>query len=124
MENKQIVKLYDKKITLEQLLSFEFTSHAKNERKERIDKALRINNNAIVDQVFLVDRFHKNGREVFVVTRSGIIFIFNELSLRFITVLFARPTQLKRLYVPCGLKADKELLYICEKNKQRNLNLN
>jgi len=47
---------------------------------------------------FLVDKAHKDGNEIHSITNTGLIVIFNENSGRLITVLAARPGQIKRYY--------------------------
>lgn len=46
--------------------------------------------------IFIVDKRHKNGKEIHVITENGIIHIYNQHSKRYITGLIARPAQLMR----------------------------
>lgn len=46
--------------------------------------------------IFIVDKGHKNGKEIHVITENGIIHIYNQHSKRYITGLIARPAQLMR----------------------------
>ena len=46
--------------------------------------------------VFVVDKGHKNGKEIHVITENGIINIYNQNSKKYITGLIARPSQLTR----------------------------
>lgn len=117
-----IVKLFVTSKKLETLLNGEATNHVINDRMERLELAMKQVSNDMVDQVFLVDRFHRNGKEIFFVLKNGVIFIFNQNSLKLITILFPRPNQVKRLYRDCGLCPSKSLLDICEKNKTNKLN--
>jgi hypothetical protein len=56
-----------------------------------------------------LDKNHPAGKELHCVTHSGIIFILNERKYELnipclITILLARPNQVKRLYEPFGIK--------------------
>ena len=46
--------------------------------------------------IFIVDKGHKDGKEIHVITENGIIHIYNKHSKRYITGLIARPAQLMR----------------------------
>ena len=46
--------------------------------------------------IFTVDKGHKNGAEIHVITENGIIHIYNKASKKYITGLIARPGQLTR----------------------------
>ena len=46
--------------------------------------------------IFIVDKGHKNGKEIHVITENAVIHIYNYYSKRYITGLIARPAQLKR----------------------------
>lgn len=46
--------------------------------------------------IFIVDKGHKDGKEIHVITENGIIHIYNQHSKRYITGLIARPAQLMR----------------------------
>lgn len=90
------------------------TEHISEERQNRIDKAFEINrasdgSQAPIDAVFLVDKGHKDGNELHCVTENGVIYILNEWKFTkfnrgLITILFARPNQVKRLYDSCKLE--------------------
>lgn len=49
---------------------------------------------------FKVDRGHKNGPELHVITNTGLIKIYNFRTHKLVTVLIARPNQIRRLYAP------------------------
>jgi len=72
---------------------------------------------------FIVDKQHPNGDEVHVITDTGFILIFNERSERFITVLHARPMQLKRYYMSLNEFVPAHVLRLCEQNYWLNQNL-
>lgn len=59
---------------------------------------------------FLVDKGHVNGPEYHCINVNGIIYIFNERSLRLITVEGARGGQLKRYYTGLNVKPDDDML--------------
>lgn len=46
--------------------------------------------------IFIVDKGHKNGKEIHVITENGVINIYNYNSKKYITGLIARPAQLTR----------------------------
>lgn len=46
--------------------------------------------------IFIIDKGHKNGAEIHVITENGIIHIYNKASKKYITGLIARPGQLTR----------------------------
>ena len=46
--------------------------------------------------IFIVDKGHKNGTEIHVITENGIINIYNRHSKKYVTGLIARPGQLQR----------------------------
>jgi len=120
------------RIPIKSVLDSYYTQHLKDERKKRIDLALKLNEwtdgtQAEVDAVFLVDKGHKNGKELHCVTKKGIIFILNERKYilhqnAFITALIARPNQVKRLYDNCGLHASEKILSKCRNNQISGFN--
>ena len=46
--------------------------------------------------IFIVDKGHKNGAEIHVITENGVINIYNCYSKKYVTGLIARPGQLMR----------------------------
>lgn len=72
---------------------------------------------------FLVDTNHPNGLEIHTITNTGIVFIQNEQSKKLITLLIARPQQLKRYYQATNQFCPKYLLdlgykhYLMEANR-------
>jgi hypothetical protein len=46
--------------------------------------------------IFIVDKGHKNGAEIHVITENGVIHIYNKNSKKYVTGLIARPGQLTR----------------------------
>ena len=76
------------------------TSHAVN-RSHRLQVAERliIEESAKVVKIALVDKGHKNGKEVHLVYNNGIVEVYNERTRKFITVLIARVPQIERYKV-------------------------
>lgn len=56
--------------------------------------------------VFVVDKGHRNGKEIHVITENGIINIYNYNSKKYITGLIARPSQLIRY----GVEIPEEII--------------
>jgi hypothetical protein len=52
---------------------------------------------------FVVDTCHPAGLEVHLINKNGLIYIYNRDSKRAITILGARPGQLKRYYKALGI---------------------
>ena len=46
--------------------------------------------------IFTIDKGHKNGEEIHVITENGVVHIYNKSSKKYITGLIARPGQLTR----------------------------
>ena len=76
------------------------TSHAVNRSKRlQIAERLIIEESAKVVKIALVDKGHKNGKEVHLVYNNGIVKVYNERTRKFITVLIARVPQIERYKV-------------------------
>ena len=73
------------------------TSHALNRSKRlQVAERLIIEESAKVVKIALVDKGHKNGKEVHLVYNNGVVKIYNANTRRFITVLIARVPQIER----------------------------
>ena len=70
-----------------------------------------------------IDRGHKNGSEIHVVTNSGIIKIYNARTKKHITDLIGRPSQIKRVYNAKGVRCPKWLIEIAIENCNRGFNI-
>lgn len=70
-----------------------------------------------------LDRGHKNGTEIHVVTDSGIIKIYNTRTHKHVTDIIARPSQIKRVYHAKNQYAPRWLLDIAFENQKRGFNL-
>lgn len=87
---------------------------------KRYKIATKYNRKAKIDKTFLVDKGHPDGPELHSVSQNAVIFIINAETRRFITVLLARPGQVRRLYNSCGLDVPecikKQAQYYIENN--------
>lgn len=72
------------------------TLHISNDRLNRIEECTK-GSDVVVDR-FIVDKGHKNGAEIHKVYSDSIIKVHNLNTLKLITILFARPAQIKRYY--------------------------
>ncbi len=100
-----------------------------NDRNNRLETVLKIENKQMkIDKSFLVDKGHKDGQEVHIVTENGIIFIYNFMKLftcsqnALVTILIARPNQIERLYTACNLTPNQEILNKCFEHQKQGLN--
>lgn len=117
----QSVKECKTNYNLSDVISSPATKHL-SERNLRIRNALNLNNGAEVDKVFLVDKGHPNGAELHIVTDKGIIFILNNRTGKLITLLIARPNQVRRLYNACGQEPKKSILSRCRYHAENGFN--
>ena len=81
--------------------------HYMNDRKGREETIRRIGEGNTI-KVAIVDKGHRNGPEIHMVSDTGIITILNQRTGKLITRLIARPAQIKRYYesesrIPAGL---------------------
>ena len=73
------------------------TSHAVNRSKRlQIAERLIIEECAKVIKIALVNKGHKNGKEIHIVYNNGIVKIYNSNTRKFVTVLIARVPQIER----------------------------
>lgn len=124
-ENKNFgeVKIYNNLLTIDNILNIKTTNHL----KERLNRLLifdNLNNELKVDKIFVVDKFHRNGLELHCVLNKGIIIIINKNKYELynsgmITILFARPNQVIRLYSSCGLKCPSYIINYCKDNVKK-----
>jgi len=99
------------------------TEHIK-ERCERLKEYLSVKPLGELYDSFLVDKNHKNGYEVHVITDNGYIIIFNKRTGKCVTVLHARPGQLKRYYNMLGENIPSAIENMCYLNYYLNSQLN
>lgn len=76
------------------------TSHVVN-RSKRLQIAQRLihEESAKVYKIAIVDKGHKNGKEVHVIYNNGIIKVYNASTHKYITILIAREAQIERYNV-------------------------
>lgn len=72
--------------------------HYMFDREQREQKIKEIGLGKLLDS-FNVDKGHRNGPEIHVVTSTGIIIIYNARTKVMVTRLIARPRQIERLYM-------------------------
>lgn len=102
------------------------TAHA-SERKDRMGAYDELDlTDGVTLEAFEVDRQHKDGNEVHVITSAGMINIYNLNSKRFITVLGARPGQIRRYFLDLGISWSPEIQKVIKKAvelvKEHNIN--
>jgi len=68
----------------------------------------------------IVDKGHKNGAEIHVISTTGIITIYNQRSGKLITKLIARPGQIRRYWK--NEEAPEELIQIARQHQKMNYN--
>lgn len=73
------------------------TAHYTSERERREELIKKIGEGTSYAK-FNVDRGHKDGPEIHVLTTTGIIIIYNAITKRLVTKLIARPGQIYRYY--------------------------
>lgn len=104
-------------LTTEELLSYESfaeeTTKRTNHLAERNDRIKTYKDMGLLDPTFVdgfeVDKGHKHGPEAHLLNPNGIIYIFNSSTKRFITVLGARPGQIRRYFRSLGLNIPNEI---------------
>lgn len=69
-------------------------------------------------RAFLIDKGHRNGNEIHVIYNNGIVRIYNERTLKHITDLIARESQVKRY----GVKVTKTMRKKIRKHINAGLN--
>lgn len=92
-----------------------------SERSERI-KLIETIGIGVPLNAFLVDNHHPAGKEIHVVTFTGLILIFNKETKVLATVLIARPMQLKRYFVNIGKVVPSEIYLLSVQHCKKNFN--
>lgn len=111
------------KIRKEDVLHATFSLHLLKEREERVKLARDLDRLSFIDKAFLVDKGHRNGPEIHAVTSNGIIYVLNQkkfemgYSMSLVTILIARPEQVRRYYDALGFVAPDYILTKCYKNE-------
>lgn len=91
----------------------------RNDRNDFIKKYIGYGN---IIKTFTVDRGHKDGAEWHTVTSTGLIIVQNARTHRLVTILIARPNQIKRLYENKGLTAPGYLMDLARKHQEYGYN--
>ena len=99
----------------------EKTEHIKNERSKRLELYDDIGSRLYA---FKVDKAHKNGLEIHIITSEGYIEIYNMKSKKLITILSGRPAQIYRYFEQMNLKLDYNVLVAQRRSFKRNRNKN
>ena len=73
------------------------SKHWRKDRQTRSRIIAQIGLGQVVKEV-VVDRGHRNGPEVHKITTTGLVVIYNQRTGIMVTVLIARPNQIKRYY--------------------------
>ena len=95
------------------------TKHYSNDRAKR-ERIIQNIGEGEYFADFIVDRGHKEGAELHVLTTNGIIKIYNLFSKKLVTKLIARPNQIKRYYTNGNYPED--ILAVALKHKKMRLN--
>lgn len=131
-ENKNFlsVEIYERNLTIDEILNTIQTKHFSKKRKKRFENALNyLEKDDYIEHTFLVDKNHPDGKELHCVTyKSGLIFILNEQKFKnhepcFITIFLSRPNQIQRLYEPFNFEINKDTLKKCNFYINNNLNI-
>lgn len=99
------------------------SEHWTLERKERervINDVIGIGRNV---KSFYQDKGHENGPEDHIVTSTGIIKIYNHASRVLVTMLIARPGQIRKYWEGIGQNTPKYLMDIALEHQKRGYNL-
>jgi len=73
------------------------SKHWRADRQRRSQIIAQIGMGQVIKEV-TVDRGHKNGPEIHKITTTGLVVIYNKRTGIMITILIARPNQIKRYY--------------------------
>ena len=73
------------------------SKHWRADRQRRSQVIAQIGMGQVVKEV-TVDRGHKNGPEIHKITTTGLVVIYNKRTGIMVTILIARPNQIKRYF--------------------------
>lgn len=73
------------------------SKHWRADRQKRSQIIAQIGMGRVIKEV-VVDRGHKNGPEIHKITTTGLVVIYNQQTGIMITILIARPNQIRRYY--------------------------
>ena len=116
---KKIENIESKTYTKDEIIEYiekSYTMHLKNDRKERLNTYLSY----MKDEIrfvngfcYLVNKGHKNGYEIHLLSDDGFLFIFNYKTKKLITILAVSINQVKRV--------NENIPKFLEKNIRSNL---
>jgi hypothetical protein len=122
-EKKQMVNVVSQVST--EFVSAGSTLHAINDRFAR----MRSYRNYLSDKFlfgFIVDNHHAKGRELHFINDYGLVYIFNEKTKKFITIIHPRSKQLHHYFKSLGLPIDSRIrslgVILDIRNKKYKLN--
>ena len=95
------------------------SKHYTADRKRREEVIKMIGEGSEVKRVVL-DKGHKNGAEIHVISSTGIVTIYNQRTKKLITKLIARPGQIRRYWE--NETAPTELVQIAREHQKMNYN--
>lgn len=95
------------------------SKHYMTDRQRREEIIKQIGKGTEVKRVVL-DKGHKNGAEIHVISSTGIVTIYNQRTKKLITKLIARPGQIRRYWK--NEEAPKELIQIARQHQRMGYN--
>lgn len=95
------------------------SKHYMTDRQRREEIIKQIGKGTEVKRVVL-DKGHKNGAEIHVISSTGIVTIYNQRTKKLITKLIARPGQIRRYWK--NEEAPEELIQIARQHQKMNYN--
>lgn len=96
------------------------SKHWTTDRTRRNEVIRMIGEGTEIKRVVL-DRGHKNGAEIHVISSTGIVTIYNQRTGKMITKLIARPNQIKRYYTE-NETIPTEVIALARKHQKMNYN--
>lgn len=102
----RVIKTVEKSVDLKENV----TLHFKEDRKARHEFIKSNIGYGTIKDLFLVDKGHEKGLELHAITDTGIIKIYNRNSLKWVTMLIARPQQIKRYYLEMHREIPKDIV--------------
>ena len=95
------------------------TKHYSRDRRRR-EKVIKQIGEGQPYKEFVIDRGHKDGAELHVITTNAIIIVYNAINHKLITKMIARPNQIKRYFLDGNYPM--EIVEIEAQHKRMQLN--
>ena len=92
------------------------TKHYTQDRRERENLIRQIGTGKAIAN-FTVDRGHRNGPEIHIITENAIIIVKNERTHKTVTKLIARPGQIRRYFT----EITEEIQRVIDKAREHEL---